>query len=130
MSVADFPTIVERLRGMLEPFMPHLTLQVDTPKQVELVLEGEKVIAGKERLDLPMFAIRTGKSYVSFYVYPLFTHPDDIEVPKSLHPRRQGRNCFNFSKPIDAIQFRDLNILLRHVWEIYVRDGVVKPLNK
>ncbi len=128
MSVADFPTIVERLRSMLLPYMPQLALQIDTPKQVELALIGSKVIAGKERLDHPMFAIRTGKSYVSFYVFPLFTHPDEIEVPKSLHPRRQGRNCFNFSKPIDAIQFRDLNILLRTVWEIYANEGVVKPI--
>lgn len=130
MAAADFPAIVERLRGMLEPYAPYLTTQLSTPKQLELILEGSKAIAGKERVDLPVFAIRTGKSYVSFYVYPLFTHPDDIEVPKSLHPRRQGRNCFNFSKPIDAIQFRDLNILLRTAWDVYERDGLVKKTKK
>ncbi|MCU0329673.1 MAG: DUF1801 domain-containing protein [Candidatus Kapabacteria bacterium] len=125
MAAADFESINARLRSIIAPYVEGLTPKINTPKHVEYYKVGPVNIGGKAKDEVFVFGVRVGKSYVSFYVFPLYTHPDEVPVPNSLVPRRQGKNCFNFTKSIDAIQFRDLNILVKQAWEVYRTHGIL-----
>lgn len=89
-----FPTVFARLKAMLTPFSPSLTVQTDTAAQYTLnVPASEKHPTG---LDFGTVWIR--KNYVSYYLMPVYTFPDLLEdVPATLRKRMQGKSCFNFT---------------------------------
>jgi hypothetical protein len=53
-------------------------------------------------------AVRTGKNYVSFHLMPIYCNPKlQAALSPALKKRMQGKACFNFTEPDEAL-FREL----------------------
>ena len=51
------------------------------------------------------------KNYVSFYLFPLYTHPElEKNISADLKRHKQGKSCFNFTEP-DLLLFVQLAAL-------------------
>jgi hypothetical protein len=100
---ADFAAVDRRLRQILEPYRSRLVATKDGPGGLTLEIPG---LEGKPWGYVA--ATRVGKSYVSFYLMPLYAFPDlDDQVSPELRRRKQGKSCFNFTK-VDEPLFAEL----------------------
>jgi hypothetical protein len=62
----------------------------------------------KNKQPLCFAAARVGKSYVSFYLMPVYVYPDLLDgASPELKKRMQGKSCFNF-KSVDDKLFKEL----------------------
>ena len=97
--MADFDGVHERLKEILRRHADGLAITRDGPGGMAVEVPG---LEGK-----PWGYVggtRLGKSYVSFYLMPVYASP---ELAASLSPglarRRQGKACFNFTKVDEAL---------------------------
>ena len=93
--MTDFDSVHERLKGLLRPYSSDaLVVTKDGPAGMALEIKG---LEGK-----PWGYVggtRLGKSYVSFYLMPIYENPDlAAGISPALAKRRQGKACFNFAK--------------------------------
>ena len=115
MTREDFPEIRDRLRGILSAHVPPLVVSADGPGGY---------IVNVDRPDIPeprrYFAgVRVGKSYVSFYLMPVYAFPDMVDgASPELRRRMQGKSCFNFAR-VDATLFKELTELTARGLERY-----------
>ena len=107
MANEDFPEIRDRLRGILSAHVPPLVVAADGPAGYTVnvnrpdVPEPRRYFAG----------VRVGKSYVSFYLMPVYAFPDMLNsASPGLLRRMQGKSCFNFAR-VDETLFRELAAL-------------------
>jgi hypothetical protein len=93
------------LKRLLTPHRAHTRVEVNKPGYYCLVSK-KATHRGK-----PMWfaGVRKGKSYVSYYLMPLYACPEVAKrkLSAELKKRRQGKSCFNFTAP-DAKLFREL----------------------
>jgi hypothetical protein len=70
--------------------------------------------------DRPMFfaAVRTGKSYVSFHLMPVYCCPELKHMSPALKKRMQGKACFNFTA-VDAACFKELATLVKSGYRVF-----------
>jgi hypothetical protein len=100
---AAFDAVVARLREILEPLRPRVSVTKDGPDGVVMEipgLEGQPwgYVAG----------IRRGKRYVSFYLMSVYASPELMaSMSPELRRRMQGKACFNFTK-VDVPLFAEL----------------------
>lgn len=112
---AAFAETFEGLKRILSEFAPALKITSNEPQKYYLVTKSKSWKGG------PMFfgAVMLGKAYVSYHLMPLYTHP---ELVKSLSPelkkRMQGKSCFNFRNPNEAL-LRELRNLTQAGLEKY-----------
>lgn len=103
MSASDFQNVHHRLRDIIVKNRGDLALTKDEPSGVTLEVPG---LEGKPWGYVA--GTRLGKSYVSFYLMPVYASP---ELTQSLSPalrkRMQGKSCFNFTK-VDEDLFAEL----------------------
>jgi hypothetical protein len=106
--MADFEAVHERLKAILRPYAgtDGLVITRDGPAGMALEVEG---LEGK-----PWGYVggtRLGKSYVSFYLMPVYASPElSASISPELQRRRQGKSCFNFTK-IDEGLFAELSVV-------------------
>jgi hypothetical protein len=104
----DLEAVHERLRAILAPYRPELTVARDEPGGMTLELPGYEgkpwgYVAGT----------RLGKRYVSFYLMGVYGQPDLLDgMSPELRRRMQGKSCFNFSK-VDEGLFVELEALTK-----------------
>lgn len=105
-NARDFTAVHDRLKRILEPYRGRLVVTKDGPAgmSVELAgLEGKPwgYVAGT----------RLGKSYVSFYLMPVYAYPELVEsMSPELRRRMQGKACFNFTN-LDEPLMQELDAL-------------------
>jgi hypothetical protein len=112
---ATFDGLKEVLSGLASEF--HVA--ADIPRKYELVTKSKSWRGG------PMFfgAVVMGKAYVSFHLMPLYVYPELVKkVPPALKKRMQGKACFNFRVPDDAI-FAELSAVAKAGMETYGAKG-------
>lgn len=64
-------------------------------------------------------AVRKGKGYVSYHLLPLYMNPPlQQKVSAELRRRKQGKACFNFTKPDEKL-FAELAELTRLGFECF-----------
>jgi hypothetical protein len=97
--MADFEAVHERLKAILHAHADGLVVTKDGPAGMALEVPG---LEGK-----PWGYVggtRLGKSYVSFYLMPVYASPELAEsISPALRRRRQGKACFNFTKVDDGL---------------------------
>jgi hypothetical protein len=102
----DFGAVHERLKTIVRSHGDGLVITKDGPAGMALEVPG---LEGKPWGYVA--GTRLGKSYVSFYLMPVYASP---ELADSLSPalarRRQGKACFNFTK-VDEPLFAELDAL-------------------
>ena len=105
-SARDFPAVAARLRSIIEANAEGLIFSGSRPN-------------GDVKLEKPpgghpwdyIAGIRIGKSYVSYYLMPVYALPDlAAGVSPELKRRMQGKACFNFTR-IDEALFSELATL-------------------
>ena len=95
MTDRDFAGVHERLRAMLVSCASDdLVVTKDGPGGMALEIKGlESKPWGY------VGGTRLGKSYVSYYLMPVYENPDlAATISPALAKRRQGKACFNFTK--------------------------------
>lgn len=94
---ADFQTVFDRLKQLLQPYKASLAVTLDQPDRYYLdAPQGSKMGA--------FAGIHTRKQYVSFYLMPVYMEPSLLEgVSDDLKKRMQGKSCFNFRKADEAL---------------------------
>src|SRR6185503_11666890 len=92
---AEFDAVHERLKAILEPWATDgLVITQSGPRGVALEIAG---LEGKPWGYVA--GTRLGKSYVSYYLMPVYGNPDLAStISPALAKRRQGKACFNFTK--------------------------------
>ncbi|HEU4572679.1 MAG TPA: hypothetical protein VFR93_08320 [Candidatus Limnocylindrales bacterium] len=92
--MADFETVHERLKDIIRRHADGLVITKDGPAGMALEIPG---LEGKPWGYVA--GTRLGKSYVSFYLMPVYASPElDASVSSELRRRKQGKSCFNFTK--------------------------------
>jgi hypothetical protein len=109
------------LRAILSEFDGKLRVVKDEPGKYELV-SLEPTHKGK-----PMYfgSVLIQKNYVSFYLMPLYTHPElEKDLSPDLKRHKQGKACFNFKEP-DLLLFVQLAALSVAGYRAYQQRGWV-----
>lgn len=103
-SSGSFAPVFAALRGLLTPYENKLAVKTPNPQYV--YLESHE----PTYKDRPMFfaAVRSGKSYVSFHLMPVYGCPELLKGSSpELMKRMQGKACFNFTT-VDERLFLEL----------------------
>lgn len=104
--MADFEAVHERLKGIIRRQADGLVITKDGPAGMTLEVPG---LEGKPWGYVA--GTRLGKSYVSFYLMPVYASAElDASVSPELRRRKQGKSCFNFTK-VDEPLFAELESL-------------------
>ena len=95
----DFDAVIGRLRGILEPLRPRVSVTKDGPDGMAMEIPGMEgqpwgYVAG----------IRRGKRYVSYYLMSAYASPElAASMSPELRRRMQGKACFNFTRVDEAL---------------------------
>jgi hypothetical protein len=120
--MARFDATFAALKALLAPYEPRL--HVNSDAAATYMLEGEY----NAEIKRPMFfaGVRAGKAYVSFYLMPVYSHPELMgRISDGLRRRLHGKSCFNFTRPEPEL-FDELRELVRSGFSHYERLGHVK----
>lgn len=116
----DFQAVFERLRAILEPYAPAMTITTDKPGHYYL---DTKVIYPKNGKPIFFGAATINRNYVSFHLFPVYMFPDLLNgISPELKKRMQGKSCFNF-KSINDEQAAELETLVRRGVERFTSEG-------
>ena len=110
---ATLQPIFDRLKAILEPYARRMHVSYDGSTAY-----GVDMADVAERNPTTWFAgVRLGKSYVSYYLMPVYVDPALLDgVSPELRKRMQGKSCFNF-KAVDERFFAELEELTRVGYE-------------
>ena len=109
----EFPTVFESLKTILEPYAEHLTLKTNT--RDTYYLDGP--YSEKWKKDLFFASAQIKKTYVSFYLMPVYMFPDLLKgISPELRSHMQGKSCFNF-KRVEPDLLQELAELVRLSYE-------------
>jgi hypothetical protein len=104
--MAAFAAVHDRLRAILMAHRGDLVVTKDGPGGMAIEVPG---LEGKPWGYVA--GTRFGKSYVSFYLMPVYATPDLVEsMSPELRKRMQGKACFNFTK-VDEPLLAELDAL-------------------
>ena len=120
--MAKYDETFAALKALLGPYEPRLHVTADA--HAAYMLEGEYAPALKR----PMFfaGVRAGRTYVSFYLMPVYSNPELMgRISDALRRRLHGKSCFNFTRPEPEL-FEELSALIRSGFDCYERLGYVK----
>ena len=124
----DFPAAFAALREILRKHSDGMIVQTDKPADFTLLTRG----IGPNKKPMWFGAVMLKKSAVTYHLMPLYYNPTlQAAVPPELLKRKQGKTCFNFSKP-DAELFAyldELTRLSREQWEKhgFLDEGPIPP---
>jgi len=104
--MAEFEAVHERLKGIIRSHAGGLVITKEGPMGMAVEVPG---LEGKPWGYVA--GTRVGRSYVSFYLMPLYASPELAAwVSPALAKRRQGKACFNFTK-VDEPLLAELDAL-------------------
>lgn len=118
---SDFASVYASLHAILKKHERMLRVLKDGPGGYELAAGYSE----KYNRDVWFGGIRTGKSYVSFYLMPLHMHPELLKkTTPELKKRMQGKSCFNF-KRVEPELLRELAGLTKSCVERFKKEGLL-----
>ena len=104
--MTEFEAVHSRLRDIILKHRGDLALTKDEPGGVAIEVPG---LEGKPWGYVA--GTRLGKSYVSYYLMPVYASPElAASVSPALAKRKQGKACFNFTK-VDEELLAELDAL-------------------
>jgi len=117
-SNSDFPVVFEQLKSILKPYASKLNLKADTKDSYYL----EGTYSNKWRKELFFGSVQIKRSYVSFYLMPVYMYPTLIKnISPELKKHMQGKSCFNFKK-VEQDLFKELDQLTNLGYEQFMRE--------
>jgi len=120
----EFQAVHARLRAILAKYESRaLPALKDEPG--DYVLQGPPTPASRGR-DVWFGGVRTGKSYVSYHLMPVYVFPDLLDdLSPELKKRMQGKSCFNFTHA-DEMLFQELERLTNRSHTRYQEEGFLE----
>ena len=120
-SARDHAPVFAELKRILERHAADLSIVKDEPGYYYL----DAAIDPKSHKPNFFGAARIMKSYVSFYLMPVYVFPELVGgLSPELKKRMQGKSCFNFAAP-DAALFSELAALTDLGFERYRHAGML-----
>ena len=114
----EFPLVFESLKEILKPYAKKLTIKTDNPNLFYL----DAAYNEKWKKELFFASTQIKKSYVSFYLMPVYMFPDLLKnISPELKKHMQGKSCFNFKK-IEKPLFDELSQLTKQGFERMVKE--------
>jgi hypothetical protein len=123
----EFQFVFKKLRAILEPYAANLVLVHNNESHYYL---DTKHVMPHNKLPLFFASVRIRKSYVSFYLMPIYACPDLLlTISPALKKRMQGKSCFNF-KSADEKLFAELAELTKAGFKKFADAAVLKQMLK
>ena len=117
----SFSAIFNDLKGILTPYADQMVVAQDAPEAYSL--DTTKFVKPNQRVFFG--AAKIQKRYVSFYLMPVYAHPELLnQISDELRQRMQGKSCFNFTKP-DMSLLAELKELTARGYAAYQQRGWV-----
>lgn len=117
-DTTQFPALFQRLKTIFHPYAPRLLLKADAQNYYP-----ESSVIGQNGSPVFFGAVQIKKNYVSFHLMPVYVYPDLLKgISPRLQKRMQGKSCFNFTKPDEAL-FEELTGLVQKGYERYGEAG-------
>ena len=117
-SQTEFPIVFEHLKSILKPYAGKLNLKTDTAGIYYL----EGAYSNKWKKELFFGSAQIKKSYVSFYLMPVYMYPDLMKsISPILKKHMQGKSCFNFKK-VEQDLFDELSELTKLGFERFMQE--------
>jgi hypothetical protein len=111
----DFSGTFEALKKAMAFVVPELKVIADEPQKYYLVTKSKSWKGGA----MYFGAVMMGKAYVSYHLMPLYVCTELAKaVSLDLRKRMQGKSCFNFRAPDQAL-FQELGELTKAGLEKY-----------
>jgi len=122
----DFATVFARLKAILEPYARKCDVLQDS--EGVYYLNTRYIMQNKQ----PLFfaGVRSGKSYVSFHLMPVYASPQLLKgMSPALKQRMQGKSCFNF-KRVEEELFQELAGLTKAGFTRFSDEKYIEALRK
>jgi hypothetical protein len=119
----DFDGAFTALRDILSKHSEGMVVVVNTPTDFTI----SSPALGPNGKPMWFGCVKAGKSAVTYHFMPLYFNPRlQSAVSAELQARKQGKTCFNFKRPDDALfaQIDDLTRMGREHWR---RQGFLEP---
>ena len=117
---AEFVPVFKALKTLLKPYAPNLKTVHDKSDYYYL----DTHTLGANRKPIMFAAARIGKSYVSYYLMPVYGGMGAAMSP-ALKKRMQGKACFNFTA-VDSALFDELADITRKGYDQWRAKGWVE----
>ena len=117
---AEFVPVFNGLRDILTEYAPRLQVVHDKPDNYYL----DTHTIGPNKKPIFFAGVRMGKSYVSYYLMPIYGPQLRGGMSPALKKRMQGKACFNFSE-VDAALFKELKELTERSYQFWRKLGWV-----
>ncbi len=115
----EFPLVFEHLKSILKPYAKKLTLKKDTADTYYL----DAAYSEKWKRELFFASVQVKKTYVSFYLMPIYMCPDLVKgISPGLKKHMQGKSCFNFKK-VEKSLFEELSQLTKQGYERFMKEN-------
>lgn len=116
----EFYSIFIQLRKILKEYEDSLIVKTDIEDEYYLNTANNPVT---KSCDGYFGSVHIKKSYVSFYLMPVYVYPELLEgISQPLKKRMQGKSCFNF-KEVDQALFEELQELTEKGFNKYKASG-------
>lgn len=122
----DFDQVFKSLKPLLEAHAPRLLVKADT--DAAYYLDTHAIMQNKQ----PLFfgSVQIKKTYVSYYLMPVYIFPDLLEgMSPALKKRMQGKSCFNFTA-VDEALLSELAALTDAGMARYEQQGMLEGTYK
>jgi hypothetical protein len=119
-EIADFSSVFAALKPVLGMHAGKLHIISDTPSEYTLVSAIQCPLPEKKGERIYFGAIKMGKAYVSFHLFPLYMNPELVSsISPALKKRMQGKTCFNFRTVPEAALLKELKTLTSAGFRIF-----------
>jgi hypothetical protein len=109
----DLPLVFASLKPVLGKHAKNLHVVADTAREYTLVSTIPSPMPPKKGERIYFGAIKIGKTYVSFHLFPLYMNPELVSsISLLLKKRMQGKTCFNFRSVPDRALLKELDHLV------------------
>ena len=120
-GASAFPAVFSALHAILAEHEPLMRVVRDKPGNYHL----DAGYSEKWKRDIFFGGIRLNKSYVSFYLMPVYMHPELLKkVSPELKKHMQGKSCFNFDA-VEPALFKELTTLTKQGLERFKKEGLL-----
>lgn len=121
---SEFNNIFARFKDMLSEYAGEsLKIRNENPDQFELFGPPTPRSNGRE---VWFGATKVNKSYISYYLMPVYACPDLLEgISPDLKKRKQGKSCFNFTR-VDEKLFKEMELLTEQGYERFKKEGFIR----
>lgn len=96
MATPGFTEIFERLRKRLLVYAGQMEVR-SPPSACHLYIVNDVELAGRKYKESYFSGVAIKKTMVSFYFFPIYSHPGQLIVPAAIQKNLKGKSCFNFS---------------------------------